>query len=117
MSRISGRLQKRVHRLHDSRPGLLLRGELAFAITRQDVRPDAASFHRFLPLPLDPALLFETMKRRKEGPRLYLESSLCDLRDSFGDGGAIHRVQIQRTQDEKIERAFQEFDSGSRHVL
>ena len=44
------------------------------------------------------------MQRRKEGARLYLESSMRDLRDTFCNGGAMHRAQIQRTQNEQVLR-------------
>ena len=86
-------------------------------MARQHVRPDPASFSGFPPFPLDPALLFEAVQCRKKRPRLYLKSSMRDLGDAICNGRAVHRAQSQRAQDKQVERTFEEFEGGRRHLL
>src|SRR5689334_2876801 len=112
--RILRRLQQRSHRVYDPAPRLLLQGQLTPAIPRQRIRTYSASCSGFLPLPFNPALLLQAVECREKGSCFHVEGSTRHLRDPFRDSGSVHGTQIERTEDQEVERAFQEFESRFR---
>ena len=85
------------------------------APTGQTVRLDAAAAGRHFPVPFDPAVLLQPMKRGKERPRLHDERAARDLLDPIGDADAVPRFELQGLQDEEIERPLHQFRLALRH--
>ena len=85
------------------------------APTGQTVRLDAAAAGRHFPVPFDPAVLLQPMKRGKERSRLHLKRAFRRLEDALGDGGAVERLQFERAKDQQIQRALDERGDGIGH--
>ena len=81
--------------------------ELTPSRAGEAVIPGAAPQLRDLPLGLDPTLVFETMKGRIKRALTNLQDVLGNLLDALGDGPAVQRVVLQRSQDQQIKGAGQ----------
>src|SRR5262249_19485467 len=60
------------------------------------------------PLGKNPALQLQTLQRRVERTLLHAEHAIGNLPQTLGNGPAVHRLQGQSLQDQKIQRALQE---------
>jgi hypothetical protein len=78
------------------------------------VRLDAAAGGRRFPASFDPAVLFEAMERGKSEPALTGRRRAWSGR-CVGNGCAVKRVQLERPEDEQVERAFDQGADGIRH--
>ena len=65
------------------------------------------------PLGFDPALVLEAMERRVERALVDLQDVLGDLLDAVRDRPAVHRVGLQRPQNEQVEGAGQKVGNGA----
>ena len=84
--------------------------ELLAAGFGQGVELGAAILFRGAPLCADPFLAFQAIERRVERTLLDLQDVARDLLDALGDAPAVHGFERQSFQDQKIERALQDFD-------
>jgi len=59
------------------------------------------------PVGSNEALPLEAVQRRVEGPLSELEDLFRPLLDALGDAPAVHRLELQRLEDEHVERALE----------
>jgi hypothetical protein len=90
-------------------PGRAFRLELLPAGRRQPVVPRAASGVGGAPLRGDPSAPEQALQGGVEGARLHVEDVARQLRDALADAPAMHGPQIERLQDQHVERALQEY--------
>src|SRR5262245_30502256 len=75
----------------------------------------AAALGRLAPLPSDEPFLLEPVQRREERAGFDDERLPADLLDAIRDADAVLRLERQRLEDEKVERALDEFRLALRH--
>jgi len=70
------------------------------------------------PFGIDPALVFEAVQSGIERALIDLQDLPRDLLNALGDCPAVHGFGLQRAQNEEIERALQEIETGAlRHSV
>jgi hypothetical protein len=83
---------------------------LPSAGAREGVILGAAILLGHAPGCLDPALVFEPMESRIERALLDLQDVARQLLDPFREGPAMLRLELQRFQNEEVERPLNEVD-------
>ena len=73
------------------------------------VMPRAAPGVGGAPLRGDPSAPEQPLQGGVEGARLHVEDVARQLRDALADAPAVHGLQVERLQDQHVERALQEF--------
>ena len=68
------------------------------------------------PLGADELLPLQAIERRVERPLPELQHVLRPLLDAFGDAPAVHRLELQGSQDQHVERSLQHVASVLRHT-
>src|SRR5581483_3476058 len=97
----------------DARPLFLFGGQAPAARRRQLVALDPPSLVVDRPLARAEAVGFEAMQGGKQRAGLDGERAVRDLFEPFGDAEAVPRLELQRAEDQEIQRAFEQL--GSRH--
>jgi hypothetical protein len=89
-------------------PVALLRLEARAARSRQRVPFRAPVVLGRAPLALDQPVALEPAERREQRTRVNLEHPVADLLDADADAVAVHRLEVERLEDEHVERALHE---------
>src|SRR5581483_10123598 len=112
-SRMSGLAEHLGDGERDARPLFLLGGEAAAPGGGQRIALDPAPLLVGGPVAGDQPVRFEPVERRKERSRLHAEGAARDLLQAFGDAEAVPRLELERAEDQEVERAFEKL--GARH--
>ena len=84
--------------------------ELSASGARERVVLRAAILFGDAPLGLDPALMLETMQGRIQRTLVNLQHIARHLANAPRDGPAVLGLQLQRLQNQQVERALDEVD-------
>ena len=85
-------------------------------LARQRVVPPAAIVLGDFPFGSNQALAFEPVERGIERALTQLQHALGPLLDAFGHAPPVHRLELQRLENQHVERALEEIASVLRHV-
>src|SRR5262245_10082153 len=99
------------HRQCDAAPVGLFDVQLLLAEAGQAIELRTASRVRLPPFGADEAALFESIKGRKERPRLDVERTLRDLSNTASNAQSVQRHGHQAPQDEQVERTAHEISA------
>ena len=97
--------ENEIDSLGDAKPMLLFRRELFAAGRGQFVIARFAIVVGHAPFRLDPALRFQSVKRRIKRTLLDVQNIFRHLLDPVRDSEAVSRIVLERFQDQHVERA------------
>jgi hypothetical protein len=98
--------------VHDLPPLVALLLQLTTTFRRERVIARATIVLRGRPAGLDPPAILETVQRGIQGPLLHLEKRLGPLLDRPRDGVSVCGAELQRLQDQHVERPLQKVSAG-----
>src|SRR6185503_826201 len=99
------------HGARERVPFRVLAVQLLASLWREPIVAGAFALLGQFPRSGDPAVRLEPVQRGIERPRLDLQQVFGGPLNMFGNRVAVTRSRQQRTKDEEVERASEEFDA------